>query len=213
MHWPVGTLRNQFIPSGRGATLPPRPGKVPATSSLRSIRRSSGRTRSSFTGFNMDGFRGQGGGHEDGTPFATTGASSPGTRANGGETDDGCAGGPSWDQILLKNVPGSRKERRGHDHRSGLLQHDLRQAHRLLRDIRRAASRTATKNSSSVRALAANDPGEQPPLADTEPAARRTTTSSAASCRAERCRHARRSSCSSSERAFSTTRLRELDRS
>jgi hypothetical protein len=49
--------------------------------------------------------RGQGGGHEDGTPFCTTGANSPGTRQNGGEPDDGCAGGPSWDQILLKNVP------------------------------------------------------------------------------------------------------------
>ncbi len=53
----------------------------------------------------MDGLRGKGGGHEDGTSFATTGASSPGTRANGGETDDGCAGGPSWDQIFLKHVP------------------------------------------------------------------------------------------------------------
>jgi hypothetical protein len=53
----------------------------------------------------MDGIRGQGSGHEDGTVFATTGASSPGTRANGGELDDGCAGGPSWDQILLQHVP------------------------------------------------------------------------------------------------------------
>jgi hypothetical protein len=56
-------------------------------------------------GFNMNGITGRGGGHEDGTPFATTGSSSPGTRQNGGETDDGCAGGPSWDQIFLKNVP------------------------------------------------------------------------------------------------------------
>ena len=62
----------------------------------------------------MDGIRGEGGGHEDGTGFATTGASSPGTRANGGEDDDGCAGGPSWDQILLKNVPAlSRRNEAG----------------------------------------------------------------------------------------------------
>ena len=62
----------------------------------------------------MDGIRGEGGGHEDGTSFATTGASSPGTRANGGEDDDGCAGGPSWDQILLKNVPAlSRRNEQG----------------------------------------------------------------------------------------------------
>src|SRR5690606_14385446 len=45
-----------------------------------------------------------GGGHEAGTPFATTGADSPGTRRNGGEGDDACAGGPSWDQILLTEV-------------------------------------------------------------------------------------------------------------
>jgi hypothetical protein len=106
MHWPVGTIRNQFIPSGSGTSyttskMEQGPGYVISPFDTVELR--------PYTiilhGFNMDGIRGQGGGHEDGTPFATTGASSPGTRANGGEIDDGCAGGPSWDQILLQNVP------------------------------------------------------------------------------------------------------------
>jgi len=37
--------------------------------------------------------------------MATTGASVPGTRSNGGEADDGAAGGPSFDQIFLNHVP------------------------------------------------------------------------------------------------------------
>jgi hypothetical protein len=36
--------------------------------------------------------------------MTTTGADCPGTRSNGGEGDDGVAGGPSWDQILLEKV-------------------------------------------------------------------------------------------------------------
>ena len=106
MHWPVGTVRNQFIPSGTGASYATSkteqgPGYVIAPFDTTELRPHT----IVLHGFNMDGIRGQGGGHEDGTSFATTGASSPGTRANGGETDDGCAGGPSWDQILLENVP------------------------------------------------------------------------------------------------------------
>src|SRR5438445_4253250 len=50
-----------------------------------------------------------GGGHEAGTPFTTTCASAEGTRANGGEGDDGTAGGPSFDQIFLKRVPGLKQ--------------------------------------------------------------------------------------------------------
>jgi hypothetical protein len=106
MHWPVGTIRNQFIPTGTGTSYTTsKDGQGPGyiispfdTPALRPIT-------SIMHGFNMNGISGRGGGHEDGTPFATTGANSPGTRANGGEADDGCAGGPSWDQILLKHVP------------------------------------------------------------------------------------------------------------
>jgi len=106
MHWPVGTMKNQFIPTGTGTDYSTsKTGQGPGyiispfdTPELRPLT-------TIMHGFNMNGINGQGGGHEDGTPFATTGASSPGTRANGGEADDGCAGGPSWDQIFLKNVP------------------------------------------------------------------------------------------------------------
>jgi hypothetical protein len=106
MHWPVGTVRNQFIPSGSGTSYTTSkagqgPGYIISPFDTPELRPHT----IILHGFNMDGIRGLGGGHEDGTSFATTGASSPGTRANGGETDDGCAGGPSWDQILLKNVP------------------------------------------------------------------------------------------------------------
>jgi hypothetical protein len=106
MHWPVGTIRNQFIPTGTGMDYSTSkngqgPGYIISpfdTPELRPLT-------SIMHGFSMTGINGQGGGHEDGTPFMSTGASSPGTRSNPGEPDDGCAGGPSWDQILLKNVP------------------------------------------------------------------------------------------------------------
>jgi hypothetical protein len=104
MHWPVGTIRNQFIPSGMGASFTTStqqgPGYIISPFDTAELRPHT----IALHGLNMN-LRGQGGGHEDGTPFATTGANSPGTRRNGGEPDDGCAGGPSWDQILLKNVP------------------------------------------------------------------------------------------------------------
>jgi hypothetical protein len=106
MHWPVGTIRNQFIPAGSGTAYATSPDEQGPGHIISPFDTPDLRPRAIILhGFNMDGIRGQGGGHEDGTPFATTGASSPGTRANGGEEDDGCAGGPSWDQIFLKNVP------------------------------------------------------------------------------------------------------------
>jgi hypothetical protein len=108
IHWPVGTIRNQFIPSGMGTSFTtssqPGPGYILSPFDTPELRPHT----IALHGLNMS-LRGQGGGHEDGTPFATTGANSPGTRRNGGEPDDGCAGGPSWDQILLKNVPGLSK--------------------------------------------------------------------------------------------------------
>jgi hypothetical protein len=115
MHWPVGTIRNQFIPTGSGTSYTTSktgqgPGYIISPFDTPELRPHT----IVLHGFNMDGIRGQGGGHEDGTGFATTGAHSPGTRANGGEDDDGCAGGPSWDQILLKNVPAlSRRNAQG----------------------------------------------------------------------------------------------------
>jgi hypothetical protein len=114
MHWPSGTLRTQFVPNGTGMSYTTSP--APEGSSA-ATNRGAGYIISPFDtpelrplttilyGLTTGSMSGRGGGHEDGTPFATTGSNSPGTRQNGGETDDGCAGGPSWDQILLKNVP------------------------------------------------------------------------------------------------------------
>ncbi len=98
-HWPVGTLRKRYLPSGSGSTYTISPILKPfEDAGLRN-------DMTIFYGF-MDRLQCPGGGgHEAGTPFTTTCASAPGTRQNGGEADDGVAGGPSFDQIFLKHVP------------------------------------------------------------------------------------------------------------
>ncbi len=104
--WPCGSIQQAFVPTGTGAdyTVSDTHGGAGyiiapfATPELKPHTHI-------MLGFNMNGMQCPGGGaHEAGTPFSTTGANGPGTRANGGETDDGCAGGPSWDQILLNHV-------------------------------------------------------------------------------------------------------------
>src|SRR5215471_16227984 len=45
-----------------------------------------------------------GGSHEGGTVVLVTGVGCAGTRTNRGESDDGYAGGPSYDQVMLQNV-------------------------------------------------------------------------------------------------------------
>lgn len=100
-HFPVGTLRTRFMPSGTGSTYVASPIIKPFEDAG---------LRNDMTVF--FGFTDQhlmcpgGGGHEAGTPFTTTGCGAAGTRQNGGEKDDGVAGGPSFDQVFLKNVPG-----------------------------------------------------------------------------------------------------------
>lgn len=114
--WPCGTIKHCFVPEGSGSEYTvskthSEPGYVISPFATPELKP---RTHL-FTGFNMDGLSCPGGGeHEAGTPFSTTGASGPGTRANGGENDDGCAGGPSWDQILLANVPALQGSGRGY---------------------------------------------------------------------------------------------------
>ncbi len=100
-HWPVGTIRYHFVPTGTGSNY--------TFSRILKPFEAAG-LKDDMTilyGLNQEGVisAGMGGGHESGTPMTTTGANCPGTRDNNGEDDDGCAGGPSWDQILLKNVP------------------------------------------------------------------------------------------------------------
>jgi len=101
-HWPVGTLRHSFLPpSGSGTDYVASPILMPfETAGLRS-------DMTVFYGLSDGHLRCPGGGgHEAGTPFTTTCCSAEGTRQNGGESDDGVAGGPSFDQVFLKNVPG-----------------------------------------------------------------------------------------------------------
>ena len=97
-HWPNGTAQTQFVPTGTGTSYVPSPLLRPfEDKGLRSdmiALMGMGHTLS-----------GQGGPSESGTVFMMTGKDSPGTRMNTGEFDDSVAGGPSWDQIFLKNVP------------------------------------------------------------------------------------------------------------
>jgi hypothetical protein len=100
-HWPVGTIRYHFLPTGSGSTY--------TTSRILQPFEDAGLREDMIVlyGLHFRGIdQGCGGGHESGTPMMSTGASVPGTRANGGEEDDGVAGGPSFDQIFLNHVPG-----------------------------------------------------------------------------------------------------------
>lgn len=99
-HWPIGTMKYRFVPEGAGAAYVASPILQPfETAGLRS-------DMTAFFGFSDEHLRcPNGGGAEAGTPFTTTGCNGAGTRANGGEGDDGVAGGPSFDQVFLKNVP------------------------------------------------------------------------------------------------------------
>lgn len=98
-HFPVGTQRYRFLPDGSGSDYTPSPLTQPfEDAGLRN-------DMTIFYGF-ADGLRCPGGGgHEAGTPFTTTCCNAEGTRNNGGEPDDGVAGGPSFDQVFLQNVP------------------------------------------------------------------------------------------------------------
>lgn len=97
-HWPVGTVHYWFKPQGTGRDF--------VTSRILQPFDDAGLREDMIALFGMHvnfGANG-GGGHEAGTPMTTTGTGCPGTRSNGGEADDGVAGGPSFDQIFLKNV-------------------------------------------------------------------------------------------------------------
>jgi hypothetical protein len=101
-HFPIGTYRQSFLPKGSQTSFTLSPILAPFQSLLSDMI--------VLYGFKDDHLRCPGGGgHEAGTPFTTTCASAEGTRANGGEGDDGTAGGPSFDQIFLKRVPGLKK--------------------------------------------------------------------------------------------------------
>jgi hypothetical protein len=104
MHWPVGTIKYQFLPNG--GVKPNGVGTITQWSPILQPFFDAGLADqvSLFWGLGDMGPTNGAGGHEGGTPMTTTGTGCPGTRKNGGESDDGVAGGPSWDQIILKDV-------------------------------------------------------------------------------------------------------------
>jgi len=99
-HWPIGTVRCLFKPTGSGSGYTPSPIVQPfIDAGLRD-------DMTVLYGLSQESFDAKiGGGHEAGTVMLVTGQKSPGIRANGGEPDDTVAGGPSFDQIFWKNVP------------------------------------------------------------------------------------------------------------
>jgi hypothetical protein len=98
-HWPNGTARTQFEPGGSGTGYVATPLLQPF------IDKGLRGEMIGLYGLNHSGITTRGGSSEGGTVAMMTGANSPGNRMNGGEADDAVAGGPSWDQILLKHVP------------------------------------------------------------------------------------------------------------
>jgi hypothetical protein len=108
-HWPVGTIKYLFLPTGTGPNL----ANMTLSNILKPFQPLVG-DMSLLYGLNSSSYHGFGGGHESGTPQSTTGARTPGTRSNGGETDDAVAGGPSWDQIFLNTVPALKTQGAGY---------------------------------------------------------------------------------------------------
>ncbi|HEY6079462.1 MAG TPA: DUF1552 domain-containing protein [Polyangiaceae bacterium] len=104
VHWPVGTIKHQFLPNG--GVKPNGLGTITQWSPILKpfLDKGLADQMSLFWGLRDQGAANGAGGHEGGTPMASTGTGCPGTRQNGGEADDGVAGGPSWDQILLEGV-------------------------------------------------------------------------------------------------------------
>jgi len=99
MYWPVGTVPSSFRPMGTGRDY--------TTSPILQPFEAAGLREDMIVlyGLSDKGLITTGsGGSEGGVVLRTTGANIPGTRENGGERDDAVAGGPSFDQIFLKNV-------------------------------------------------------------------------------------------------------------
>jgi hypothetical protein len=107
-HWPVGTVKYNFVPEGSGKSFTfSRILKPFETAGLKD-------DMIILYGLDNNSIGGPGGGHEKGTPIMTTGMATPGTRDGEPETDDAFAGGPSFDQIFLKNVPALARPGKGY---------------------------------------------------------------------------------------------------
>lgn len=102
MFWPVGTIRYLFVPEGPGTAGAP----FVASPILKPFDDAGLHDDvTALLGLSNQFSCPGGGGSEAGVVFSMTGVDGPGTRKNGGEGDDACAGGPSFDQIFLRRVP------------------------------------------------------------------------------------------------------------
>jgi hypothetical protein len=107
-HWPVGTVRPKFLPTGPSTNF--------TFSEILKPFETAGLRNDMIVLYGLDAetVGGQGGGHEGGTPMMSTGVRTPGTRAGLPETDDAFSGGPSLDQVFLKNVPALQRPGNGY---------------------------------------------------------------------------------------------------
>jgi hypothetical protein len=97
-HWPVGTVRPDFIPNPTTSNTASPILKPFGDAGL-------GPDMSVLMGLSVAALTSpMGGGHEAGTVKVMTAASAPGTRGGEPEQDDAYSGAPSFDQVLLKNA-------------------------------------------------------------------------------------------------------------
>lgn len=99
LFWPLGTVRYHFLVEGTGFDY--------TTSRILQPFEDAGLREEMIAlyGLSHQGIdAGCGGGAESGTVMASTGTDLVGTRSNGGEADDGAAGGPSFDQIFQQRA-------------------------------------------------------------------------------------------------------------
>jgi len=94
-HWPVG------IVAGNGdALFKATSGSIGGSMGMQPFADNNlGADMTVLKGISTPG--GQGGSHEGGTPALVTGVGCPGTRSGEAESDDGYAGGPSFEQVML----------------------------------------------------------------------------------------------------------------
>ncbi|MEP6653082.1 MAG: DUF1552 domain-containing protein [Myxococcales bacterium] len=98
-HWPVGIVETGWAPTS---------GSVGGSVIMKGFANHGlANDMTVFRGFSTTALSngGMGGGHEAGTVKLMTGVGCPGTRGGLPEGDDAFSGGPSYDQIFLKNVP------------------------------------------------------------------------------------------------------------
>ena len=97
-HWPVG-----IVAGSSNALWTPTSGSVGGSMGLQPFA-DAGLAADMTVIKGISTPNGAGGSHEGGQPALVTGVGCPGTRSGEQEGDDGYAGGPSFEQVLLANV-------------------------------------------------------------------------------------------------------------